>query len=53
LALLALALCSGGAYAAATNMSSISDNAVQVNPLYHGAGYEADNPLFGGGAETV
>jgi len=53
LALLALALCSGGAYAAATNMSHINENAVQVNPLYHGAGYEADNPLFGGGAETV
>jgi hypothetical protein len=46
LALLALALCSGGAYAAATNMAHLNENALQVNPLYQDAGMEAENPLF-------
>jgi len=53
LALLAFALCSGGAYAAATNMAAMNENAIQINPLYSGAGYEADNPLFAQGNETV
>jgi hypothetical protein len=46
LAILGLALCGGGAYAATTALASEPAGAVEVNPLYIGAGADAANPLY-------
>jgi len=48
LGILGAAICGGGAVAATTAMAAEPDGAVEVNPLYEGAGTEATNPLFGG-----
>lgn len=47
LAVLGLALCGGGAYAATTALASEPSGAIEVNPLYEGAGMDQSNPLFG------
>jgi uncharacterized iron-regulated membrane protein len=46
LAILGLALCGGGAYAATTALAAEPSGAIEVNPLYEGAGQNNDNPLF-------
>jgi len=48
LGILGAAICGGGAVAATTAMAAEPEGAVEVNPLYEGAGSEAVNPLFGG-----
>jgi hypothetical protein len=47
LAILGLALCGGGAYAATTALASEPAGAIEVNPLYEPAGSDMSNPLFG------
>jgi len=44
--LLALALCSGGAYAAANSSSVAAESSLSVNPLYQASGHQAQNPFF-------
>jgi hypothetical protein len=46
LAILGLALCGGGAYAATTAIASEPTGSIDVNPLYVGAGTDMSNPLF-------
>jgi hypothetical protein len=47
--ILGAAMCAGGAVAATTAMAAEPEGAVEVNPLYEGAGTEANNPLFAQG----
>jgi hypothetical protein len=48
LGILGAAICGGGAVAATTAMAAEPQGAVEVNPLYQGAGTDVNNPLFGG-----